>query len=180
MIQRRLVVADVAVQNSRRHGVFAHVQERHVHVRQELQLQAHEYLAQIELLPPRFIVDDDDVFGIAVPHGIDAVDLPGDDDFQAVGQGKAQSLPRAALAAEGLFQPFHMKLGRLAELAKTPHRPGQGLNKAFLDLREIGVGHEDVVLYIRGEPFRSLAARGRNIFRSEVAPLLVFAKQVLA
>ena len=73
-----------------------------------------------------------------------------------------------------------MKLGRLAELAKTPHCPGQDLNKAFLDLREIGVGHEDVVLYIRSEPFRSLAARSWNVFRSEVAPLLVFAKQVLA
>ena len=73
-----------------------------------------------------------------------------------------------------------MKLGRLAELAKAPHRPGQGLNKALLDLREISVGHEDIVLYIWSEPFRSLTARGRNIFRPEVAPLLVFAKQVFA
>ena len=114
---------------------------------------------------------------VPLAQSIDAVDLAGDDDLQAILQGKAQGFPGTARTAEGFFQPFHMEIGNGTESAEASYRPGQGLDEPFLYLGEIGVGHEDIVLDLRRQFIRRLAADGRDVCVGNVMPLFLFPQQ---
>ena len=84
VFQGHLVVAHIAVKDGRRDGIAADIHEGDEHIRQKLQFQAREDLADVELLASRFVVDNDHVFAVALAQGVDAVDLACDDDIKAV------------------------------------------------------------------------------------------------
>ena len=91
-----------------------------------------------------------------------------------------QGLPGAAGPAESLFQAFHVEIRDGAESAEAAHSPGQGLDEALLDLGKISVGHEDIVLDLRRQFVRRLAADGRHVLVRDIMPLLLFPQQFLA
>lgn len=87
-----------------------------------------------------------------------------------------KGFPRASGTAEGFFQARHPESRSCAESTETADRASQRLDESLFDLRKVSIRHENVVLDLRCQLIRRLAAYSRHLVVGNVLPLLLFSK----